>query len=99
MARPRRNRANRVDPFRDPKGVSDAAIGFILDAEESITDRGAGHDKLDLAATALAAFIDIPILPEAIEVLIARVIIQVLFGTIDDIAKAVRSRKRRRKRD
>ncbi len=92
----RDHRHARIDPFQDPRGISTAARGFILDAEEQASGPRTGRAKLDIAATALAAIIDIPLLPEALEVLGARLVVQAVFGTIEDIGEAVRRRRARR---
>jgi len=92
----RREALERLPLFKSTRAVIEVAEDFIVDAEDTIQGLKAGRRRLDATSTALAQLIDIPIVPEFVEVLIARVVVQVVFSIYDEVDHLVAKVKARR---
>ncbi len=78
----------RLNPMREGKKLTVVIRDFIVKAEIQFP-RAPGRRKLEVVSTAAAAVVDIPLLPEWVEVVVAKIIVQVIFDGIEDLSQLV----------
>ena len=87
------NLDKKIDLFKKPSDAGKLARDLVVLAEEQITGKGRGPEKLDAVADALNAAIDIPLIPEGAEQVIFRTLAQLVYGLVSDqLDKLVKKR-------